>query len=231
MRLHAIHHVAHEGLGHITDWVHDSGVSLTETFCHRKADFPSADDFDGLIIMGGSMNADEEGRYPWLAREKELIGKAIKGKKKILGICLGSQLIARCLGTKVYKNITPEIGWFPIQKAFLLHSWFPELDEQEEVNVLHWHSDTYDLPDGAVRLFKSRVCENQAFQYLDHVLALQFHLEMTSEALDMLVEHSSSEIINGPYIHSKAKILEGKELFMDTNRRILFDLLDNFFTA
>ena len=71
----------------------------------------------------------------------------------------------------------------------------------------------------------------QAFQYLDHVLALQFHLEMTSEALDMLVEHSSSEIINGPYIHSKAKILEGKELFMDTNRRILFDLLDNFFTA
>ena len=103
------------------------------------------------------------------------------------------------------------------------------MDEPEEFTVLHWHTDTYDLPEGSVRLFRSAACQNQAFQYNDNVLALQFHLEMDEEGLQELVSHSLSELFPGQYIQSKEKINEGTEMFMVKNRQVLLDTLSCFF--
>ena len=135
--------------------------------------------FDWLLVMGGAMNADEEARYPWLAGEKRAIERAIAARKRVIGICLGSQLIARVLGAKVTRNRDTEIGWFPIERAEGAEASAVGRALPARAEVFHWHGDTFALPAGAVQLARSAACEQQGFVYDDRVLALQFHPEMT----------------------------------------------------
>ena len=95
---------------------------------------------DWLIVMGGPMSANDESKHGWLKAEKDFIGQALQAEKAILGVCLGSQLIADVLGSRVYKNSEPEIGWFPIQRspeaaAHNLGKLFPQ-----QAEVFHWHA-------------------------------------------------------------------------------------------
>src|SRR5258706_4997986 len=136
------------------------------------------------------MNVDEIEKYPFLFNELEVIEKMIVEKKPVLGICLGSQLIAKALGSKVYPNRYKEVGWHPIsltEKA-ATDPLFKEISQN--LNVLHWHGDTFDLPEGAVHLARSVRCENQAFRWGQSVYGFQFHLEATPS---MIKNWSSSE--------------------------------------
>jgi len=131
-----------------------------------------------VIILGGPMNVYEEDKYPFLRDELSLIESCVKSKTKVLGLCLGGQLIARALGAKVTKNPVKEIGWFDIGftdagKSLPLFSGLPE-----KLKVFQWHGDTFDIPDGARHLARSELCENQAFLYDNTALALQFHVEI-----------------------------------------------------
>ena len=124
------------------------------------------------------MNVYEEKKYPFLRDELALIESCIKKNVKLLGLCLGGQLIARALGAKVTKNRVKEIGWFDIQltesgKSSPLFSSLPE-----KLKVFQWHGDRFDIPDGSLHLARSELCENQAFLYDDRALALQFHVEI-----------------------------------------------------
>jgi GMP synthase-like glutamine amidotransferase len=229
MKIHAIHHVAYEGLGFIGEWIKENGLSLSQTHTYSSAEFPSIGDFDGLIIMGGPMSVHQEEQHIWLKEEKTLIKRSIESGKKVFGVCLGAQLIAECLGSKVYRNLTPEKGWFPIRKTFLFHSWFAEFDDREEATVLHWHTDTFDIPEGAVRLFKSDACENQAFQYEDNVLGLQFHLEMDHDHLKSLIDHSGDGLSPMQFVQHPDKMLECAAKHQEKSREILFDLLSCLF--
>ena len=114
MRIHSIEHEPFEGLANIEVWAKSKGHTITRTRIYKNEGFPDIDDFDWLIIMGGSMSTYEEEKYPWLIPEKKFIGDAIAKKKLLLGICLGSQLIADVLGGKVSPNTYKEIGWFPV---------------------------------------------------------------------------------------------------------------------
>ena len=118
MRLHIIQHLAHEHGASIIDWARnrDYDLSYTYTFNEGHA-FPSLDEFDMLIILGGTMGAYEEDKYTWLRSEKYFITQAIEAGKLILGICLGSQILANVLGSKVYPHDKREIGFFPIYKT------------------------------------------------------------------------------------------------------------------
>ena len=114
MRVHYLKHVPFEGLGAILPWLKEREWQVSLTELYRDEPLPSINDIDWLIVMGGPMSAHDESKYSWLKAEKDLIGQAIATGKPILGVCLGSQLIADVLGSKVYKNSEPEIGWFPI---------------------------------------------------------------------------------------------------------------------
>ena len=179
-------------------------VSVTKFF--EDPTLPDPDNLDLLVVMGGPMSVNDEQKFPWLAAEKEFIRKAIEKDKAVIGICLGAQLIADAMGAAVYPNKEKEIGWFPItgvqsENAEELFT-FPQ-----ELLVFHWHGETFDLPDGAMRLARSEACQNQAFQLGKRVIGLQFHLETTPASARDLVHHCRDELQPSRYVQSEAEIL------------------------
>lgn len=138
---------------------------------------------DVLVILGGPIGAYEDDMYPFLRDEFELVEQWLKIDAPLLGICLGSQIMARALGARVYPGNRKEIGWAPIRlteegsRTCLRHLG-------SETRVLHWHGDTFDRPHGAVRLASTALYENQAFSYGKRALALQFHPEVTPTGLE-----------------------------------------------
>ncbi len=113
MRLHSLQHIPFEDLAHIEMWAQDKSHSVSRTLLFNNDPFPQVGEFDWLIILGGPMNIYEEKEYPWLKREKKFIAEAIAQQKVVLGICLGAQLVADCLGGKVITF--KEIGWYPVR--------------------------------------------------------------------------------------------------------------------
>jgi GMP synthase-like glutamine amidotransferase len=174
------------------------------------------DDTGLLIVMGGPMSVNDEPAFPWLRREKEFIRGAVERGVPVLGVCLGAQLIASALGAKIYKNPHKEIGWFPIEGL----DGPPDVFRfPESCAVFHWHGETFDLPSGAVRLAKSAAYENQAFQIGRRVIGLQFHLEITPEGVQSLVDNCGGDLTPGPYIQTADEMLKTPpEKYLEINR-------------
>lgn len=175
-----VQHVPHEHLGSFAKTFARVGVAVrvVEAFAAAPA-WPSLDAVSGLVVMGGPMNVDETARYPFLTAELRLVERAVARGLPVLGVCLGSQLLAKALGARVYPNARKEIGWYPIYptaaaKSDLLFAPF----SPGEV-VFHWHGDTFDLPAGATLLASSDACRHQAFRYGQASYGLQFHVETT----------------------------------------------------
>ena len=225
LKIHTLQHVPFEGLGCIDQWITTKGHTVNYTKLYDNPQFPVLDEFDWLIVMGGPMGVYDEAMYPWLKEEKEFIRRAIESGKTIVGICLGSQLIAEVLGAKVYPNKRKEIGWFDIQKTEFAKSQ-PLLEQiEEQFTVFHWHGDTFDLPAGSERLFSSAVCLNQAFLYKKKVIGLQFHFEVTSHTLKEMIENGMSELVEDKTIQSATKIL-AQTNYIDSNNQKMFKILD-----
>ena len=206
MKIHWFQHVPFEGLGAIEGWLLARGHTLTCTRFHAGETAPAdVDAFDWLIVMGGPMNIYQYRDHPWLRAEKRVIRDAVAANKRVLGVCLGAQLIADALGGKVYQNAEREIGWFPVTAV-------PEGEVSvfafpEETPVFHWHGDTFSLPPGGVWLARSAACEHQAFAIGARVLGLQFHLEMTAAEVERLAAECSDELVPTKYVQSRAEIL------------------------
>lgn len=224
LRIHYFQHVSHEGLGSIEEWASSSGHSLTSTRFFESAGLPEISDLDWLIVMGGPMGVNDEEQFPWLADEKKFIRQAIDKGKTVLGICLGSQLVSAALGAKVYKNAEKEIGWFDIELTPFAQSDNLFFEMESRLKVFHWHGDTFDLPENAIRLASSAGCKNQAYIYKDKVLALQFHLEPTWDLLLEMIEGGREELSTGKYVQTEKELLNNKQL-IEINRKILFVLL------
>jgi len=139
--------------------------------------------FNALIILGGPMNVYEEDSYPYLRQVDHLIKQALQKDLPVLGACLGGQLIAKALGAPVTCNPIQEIGWYQMRLTAegIKSPFFKDLPG--EFPVFNWHSDTFALPGGASHLAATSDCVNQAFSYGPHVLAVQFHLEITPEII------------------------------------------------
>lgn len=223
MNVHYLQHVPFEGLGTIENWVRSGGHSLGATHFYRGDSLPRIDAVDLLVVMGGPMNIHEEADYPWLAAEKRFIEQAVTAGRRVLGICLGAQLIADVLGAKVYANADKEIGWFPIEKtqsAPELFSAFPQ-----RIEVFHWHGDTFDIPAGAVHAARSAGCANQAFVYDERVAGLQFHLETTPDGVRQLIAHGTGDLVEGRYIQTARGMLADTGRF-DVVNHLMRGLLD-----
>jgi GMP synthase (glutamine-hydrolysing) len=225
MKIHSLHHAPFEGLGSIKDWIDSRGFTLSSTNMHKSENLPPTEDFDFLIIMGGPMGVYDEDKFPWLKKEKIFIKNAVDQGKPVLGICLGSQLLAEVLGAKVYPNKFKEIGWFPVNftkeaRENPLFNFLPD-----ELIVFHWHGDTFDLPPGAVHLAQSAGCRNQAFISGDRVIGLQFHFEVTLESLTEMIDGSGDDLKKDTYIQTPAEILNTVD-YRILNNNYMIKLLD-----
>jgi GMP synthase-like glutamine amidotransferase len=230
MHIHCLQHVAFENPGTIVEWAknHHHIISYTHFF-EEHFTLPNVADIDALLIMGGYMNVDEETKYPWLEAEKNFIKQAIDANKKVMGICLGSQLIAAALGSKVYYATEKEIGFFPISftEEALLHTLFNHFINP--YNVFHWHGDTFDLPINAQLIASTNTCKHQAFLINNNVLALQFHFEMNETVIEDMLLHDGYELAEeGNFIQTKETIRQQFH-HLQQNKKDMFLLLDKFF--
>ncbi|MDB5211201.1 MAG: type 1 glutamine amidotransferase, partial [Sediminibacterium sp.] len=195
MRIHCLQHVAFETPGTISEWAELNNCSITYTYLFEdRCSFPSLTEFDVLLIMGGYMNVDEEEKFNWLKREKLFIKDSIDAGKKILGICLGAQLVASVLHCAVYPGKEKEIGFFPVN--FSKHVLDDHLFEhfKSPYTLFHWHGDTFDLPENAMVIASTDVCKHQAYFIHPNILGLQFHLEMDETIIEQLLLHEGAEL-------------------------------------
>jgi GMP synthase (glutamine-hydrolysing) len=177
----AIRHVYFEDLGSLELVLGDRGQLVRYLDVGRaRIDAPNPLDTSLMVVLGGPIGAYDDALFPHLNPLLAMLEKRIAAGLPTIGICLGAQLIARALGAKVYPAAQKELGWKALTlteagRASALRHF--EADGQP-TPVLHWHGDTFDLPDGATRLASTDLCENQAFTWGDHVLGLQCHPEV-----------------------------------------------------
>lgn len=211
LRVHYFQHIYHEGYGSPEAYLRQRGAVITHTAFHHLAkgeqvsDLPIYDDVDLLIIMGGSMSVNDESIYPWLVQEKAWIKAFIERDKPVIGLCLGGQLIANSFGAVVKKNTVQELGWWPVYAVPVDSSNHPHaiFEFPEQINILSWHGETFELPEDAILLAGNTACPRQAYQYKHNVIGFQCHPESTPQALSLYLE-DKDEITEyeGPYIQT-----------------------------
>ncbi len=219
MRIHYLQHESFEDLGNMEPYFRKQNYRLTSTHLYINQKLPSVDEFDWLIIMGGPMSIHDEKNYPWLIEEKLFIRKAIDSGKKVLGICLGSQLIANVLGARVEKNPYPEIGWYPVELTKEAGQTTIGKILPQTQTVFHWHNETFQIPEGGIRLFKSEPCPNQGYVIDNRIFAFQFHPEATVNLAKELIKNCAKELEGSKYVQSEKQILTDKSKF---NEGVLF---------
>ncbi len=173
-----LQHVPHENMASLESYFHRAGLIWQYVELFRRV--PARLDLAGaagLVVLGGPMNVDEVNKFPYLAREVEWIRQAVAAELPLLGICLGSQLLAKALGAKVYPNAVKEIGWYEIELQPAASDDVLFAGSAARETVFQWHGDTFDLPPGAVHLALGRECRHQAFRYGRAAWGLQFHIE------------------------------------------------------
>lgn len=204
-----LQHVGCETLGTIADALEGAKLSIEYVRPFEGRPVPNAmGDAAGLIVMGGPMGVYDHPRYPFLSEEMRLIEQALKEEKPILGICLGSQLLAATLGAAVTPGKKKEIGWHSVQLT-------PEAQTDRLWSGIdpvfaayHWHGDLFQLPEGAVLLARSAQTEHQAFRYGPNAYGFLFHMEVTEKIIGEMVEAFSEELresrVDGGEIVGKA---------------------------
>ncbi len=201
---------------------------MTLTQLYSGNDLPHPSDIDLLVVMGGPMSIHNEEQYPWLKQEKKFIRLCLAEQVKIAGICLGAQMVADVLGATVCINGGKEIGWHPIEwsgKARQL-PLFDFLPKQQK--VLHWHGETFEIPEKGINLAVSSGCPRQGFLIENRVLGLQFHLEMTRSSLSKLIKNCRNELsVAGGFIQSAEEMLSEDQLFEQANASMR-ELMDRF---
>jgi GMP synthase (glutamine-hydrolysing) len=222
MKIHAVIHGPSDGLGAIADWARARGHAVTETHLYRGDELPPPEGIDFVIIMGGGMNIYQHRDHPWLVPEKRWIAAAIQQQKRMLGVCLGGQLIADVLGGKVVQNPQKEIGWFPVR---ILARLAPLAHFPERVTVFHWHGDTFELPPGAVRIAESEACANQGFLFGDRVVGLQFHIEVTPEIVAEFIAGGEGELKPARFVQTPEEVLQKPHGFVPDALTGLLDSL------
>lgn len=207
MRVRILQHVPFEGIGSLGEWLASREAEVALARLYLGDDVPDPGSYEWLIVMGGPMGVHDEKKYPWLAAEKRSILAAIDAGKRVLGICLGAQLIAAALGARVFRNREKEIGWHPVRRGGTAPRTGLAAAIPDGSVVFHWHADTFDIPRGAFGFLSSDACENQAFHLGERVLGIQFHLETTVESARALVENCAEDLVPGAFVQGRAEIL------------------------
>jgi GMP synthase (glutamine-hydrolysing) len=191
-RVLVVQHEPFEGPGTLAEALSDCEVRFLRTYADDPV--PGALEAEGLVVLGGGMGVYEADRYPHLKDEMRLLANAVRKGCPVLGICLGSQLLAAALGGEVAKAPRKEIGWFGVEllsgaRDDALFSAAPA-----SFTAFHWHGDAFTLPDGAVPLASSALTPLQAFRAGPRAWGVQFHLETDGQVLDAMLGSGEPEL-------------------------------------
>lgn len=191
----AIQHISAEPLGTVAEALTMGGVAIDAVRVDLGQAVPrELGPASGLVIMGGPMGVYEADRFPFLRDELRLIEDALRRNVPIVGICLGSQLLAAALGSRVFRSGIKEIGWAPVELSAAARSDSLLASSPTRFEAFHWHGDTFDLPSGATRLASSAKTREQAFRHGDRAWGLQFHLEVTGTVVDAMALGGGEEL-------------------------------------
>ena len=179
--------------------------------------------YNGLIVLGGPMNAEDDANYPHLKDAVSLIQLFAKENKPILGICLGAQLIARAFGSRVYQHDVEELGFTPlwcvdsaIANDALLKSALPT--NSEPIQIMQWHFDTFDLPEKATLLMTGDRCTNQAYRIHDNIYGFQCHFEVDRCILQSWL-NNGRDYIESNHPHFPEQLTKQTELYLEQSRK------------
>ena len=183
-----------ESSGYLGELLSRDGFDITSI--NAKHEIIPNKKFSLVVILGAPESANDN--FPYLIEEQELIKNSVNDDIPVLGICLGSQLIAKTFGAKIYSGPKKEIGFYNDLKISSDSTFFSGF--QNPFTVFHWHGDTFDLPQGALRLASSEHYPNQAFQYKS-AIGLQFHLEVNEEMVNLWLDNTKEKLQKIPYIN------------------------------
>jgi len=213
----AIQHIGYEDLGSFEPVLKSRGFEV-QYFCSRNIDYKQlfASDPDLVVVLGGPMSVYDDEKHPWVHQEEQFVRERIETEKPLMGICFGAQMIARALGAKVYKGTQgKEIGWSKITvNDEGMKTPFRHLNGDQTM-MMHWHGDTFDLPDGAVLLASSDKYKKQAYSYGDRIFCMQCHPEVTESKLRLWYSGGLDQI------HEVGQTVEGMQVDAEAYNNIL----------
>jgi len=186
----ALTHGDNVGPGVFEDAVRAAGHELVERNVAR-AGVPD-DGADAAIVLGGAMHPDQEDRHPWLGPELRFLERELERGTPLLGICLGSQLIARAAGARVFRAAEPEVGWLQVDVTASGSADPVAAALPKRFDAFQWHHYTHDLPEGAIELARSPVC-TQAFR-LGRAWGVQFHPEVRAEQVESWLAEDPDDV-------------------------------------
>jgi GMP synthase-like glutamine amidotransferase len=223
-----VKHIDCEGPGVLADVFARHGVELELRCPYRGEPLPRASGYDFLVVLGGPMGVYERDRYPFIDAEAELVRNAVAEGLPVLGLCLGSQIIADALGGRVTRHFAKEIGAMTVDLTAegRADPLFDGLDAS--LSVFQWHGDTFSVPPGGVRLAKSKVTANQAFRHGRATYGFQFHLEVTVDMVEAWLAEYAAEVASerlDPHIILEASRRECKR-WAETSEIIFSRFID-----
>lgn len=199
--VNVIRHLCFEDLGSFASVLQARGYQIKYSEAGRD-DLSQIDALsdDLLIILGGPVSVNDRAMFPFIETEIEMLRRRVTADKPTLGICLGAQLIAAALGAEIYSGAEKEIGWYDLSLTESGGASALRYLSAAHCRMLHWHGETFDLPEAAVLLASTEKYQNQAFSYAENVLALQFHPEVSRPAMEQWFIGHIGEIMQTPGI-------------------------------
>ncbi len=227
--IYFLQHIDIEGPGLLKDFFQEAGYATDTIHLYASDSLPDASGAEAVVSLGGPMNVYEEEKHPYLAAENTFIKELIDRDIPTLGICLGAQLIAKAAGAPVTRAIQEEIGFSRVE--FTSQGRRDPLWEGmgSGLDVFQWHRDMFSLPEGAILLAASEIC-NQAFRLKNHIYALQFHIEIKPKMIEEWIKkyihrdqwnnQQSTRMIQAAYETENSYRLSAQRIFLNFIRRI-----------